>query len=105
MRCNMSPTLRVSKKSSGSLISLHRKSDMSDMLMRAVTWSMIQPLTKSTAVCDAVSTSCAISMSTMNRRLRPLMPVSTSDCVRNGKISCSTLASTIPAASRPISRP
>ena len=51
IRCMMSPIILVSKKAMGSFISLMRKSEMMEMLMRVLMWSRIHERMNSTAVC------------------------------------------------------
>lgn len=51
MRCMMLPTIFVSKKCRGNFISLARKSDISEMKMRAFTCSNIQLRMNSTDSC------------------------------------------------------
>ena len=99
MRCMMSPTIFVSKNRNGSFISLMRKSDMSDMLMRVFTCSKIQLRMNSTDSCDTDTTNCATSISVMNERLPSRMPTSTSDCVRKGNTNCSSVPTPIPNSS------
>ena len=96
MRCMISPTIFVSKKRRGSFISLIRKSEISEMLIRVFTCSNIQLRINSTDNCDTDTTSCATNIRVMNERFPSRMPTSTNDCVRNGNTSCSNVPTIIP---------
>ena len=104
MRCMMSPTIFVSKKCSGSRISLAKKSEIKAMLMRELTCSRIQLRMKSTDSFATKITSWAISTRVIKLRLLFWIPVSTRLWVRKGRISCRMLAVSIPSTSCPTSR-
>ena len=98
MRCMMSPTIFESKKAIGSRMSLAKKSEMSEMLIRVVMCSISHERMRLLASCPSVSTTCATSIITTNERLFVPMPLSTTDCVRNGRMRLSTLAVSIASA-------
>ena len=95
----MSPTIFESKKAMGSRMSLQRKSEMSEMLMRVVMCSMSHERMRLLAVCPTVSSTCATSSMTTNGRLPVPIPVSTTDCVMKGRIRLMTLAVSIASPS------
>ena len=99
MRCMMSPTIFESKKAIGRRMSLDKKSEMSEMLIRVVMCSISHERMRLLAVWPSTSTTCATSIITTNERLPVPMPLSTTDCVRNGRIRLSTLAVSIASAS------
>ena len=95
----MSPTIFESKNAMGRRMSLARKSEMSEILMRVVMWSINHERMRLLAICPSVSTTWAMRIITTNERLFVPMPLSTTDCVRNGRIRLSMLAVSIASAS------
>ena len=103
MRCMISPTILVSKKCKGRRISLARKSEIKAILILVFTCSNIQLRMKSTDSLAIKITNCDIRIKVMKPRLLSRIPVSTRLCVRKGRMSCSTLAVTMPSTSCAIS--
>ena len=95
----MSPTIFESKKAIGRRMSLAKKSEMSEMLIRVVMCSISHERMRLLASWPSTSTTWAMSIITTNERLPVPMPLSTTDCVRNGRIRLSTLAVSIAKAS------
>ncbi|MNL17166.1 hypothetical protein D3C87_1382440 [compost metagenome] len=87
----MSPVILVSKKLMGSFISLIRKSVRIEILILVVMCSRIQERIKSTLILPRNSMVWAIRMMYTKLRLRVLIPISTTDWVRKGRINCSKL--------------
>ena len=95
----MSPTIFESKKAIGRRMSLAKKSEMSEMLIRVVMCSISHERMRLLANWPNTSTTWAMSIITTNERLPVPMPLSTTDCVRNGRIRLSMLAVSIASAS------
>ena len=91
IRCIRSPISLVSKNDMGNFKSLIKKSLTNEMFMRNEMWSSSQRRIKSMAVRLMVSISCPRSISHIKPIFWFLMPTSTIDCVRKGRMSCSRL--------------
>ena len=96
IRCMRSPISLVSKNDMGNFKSLMKKSLTNEMFMRNEMWSSSQRRIKSMAVRLMVSISCPKSISHIKPIFWFLMPTSTIDCVRKGRISCSRLPTSKP---------
>lgn len=104
MRCSRSPVSLVSKNFMGNFISLIKKSEMSEMLMRVLMCNRIFRRIKSMAVRLKSNIICAIRISQIKPISFPWMPVSTIAWVRNGEMSCSVLPMNNPNTSCPKKR-
>lgn len=96
IRCIRSPISLVSKNDMGNFKSLIKKSLTNEMLMRNEMCSKSQRRIKSMAVRLMVSISCPRSISHIKPIFWFLMPTSTIDCVRKGRMSCSKLPTSKP---------
>lgn len=96
IRCIRSPISLVSKKDIGNFKSLMKKSLTSEILMRSDMWSSSQRRMKSMAVRLTVSINCPKSINHIKPMFWFLIPTSTMDCVRKGRISCSRLPTSKP---------
>ena len=96
MRCIRSPINLVSKNDIGSFKSLMKKSLIKEMLIRKEICSKSQRRIKSMAVRLTVSISCPKSISQIKPMFWFLMPTSTIDCVRKGRMSCNKLPTSSP---------
>ena len=102
MRCSRSPISLVSKNDIGSFSSLMKKSLTSEMLMRMEMWSSRRRRNMSVAAFPVTIISSPNRISQMKPMFFSFMPTSTTDCVRNGRTSCSTDPSNKPASTRNI---
>ena len=96
IRCIRSPISLVSKNDIGNFKSLIKKSLTNEMFMRNEMWSNSQRRIKSMAVRLMVSISCPRSISHIKPIFWFLMPTSTIDCVRKGRMSCNKLPTSKP---------
>ena len=96
IRCIRSPISLVSKNDIGNFKSLMKKSLTNEMFMRNEMWSNSQRRIKSMAVRLIVSISCPRSISQIKPMFWFLMPTSTIDCVRKGRMSCNRLPTSKP---------
>ena len=96
IRCIRSPISLVSKNDIGSLSSLMKKSLTREILIRIEICSKSQRRIKSMAVPLMVRTSCPKSINQIKPMFWFLIPTSTIDCVRKGRISCSRLPTSKP---------
>ena len=88
MRCNRSPINLVSKNFIGNFISLIKKSEISEILMRVEMCKSILERMKSMAVRLKRSIIWANKTSHTKPMSFPPIPISTMACVRKGKTSC-----------------
>ena len=96
IRCIRSPISLVSKNDMGNFKSLIKKSLTNEMFMRNEMCSNSQRQIKSMAVRLMVSISCPRSISHIKPIFWFLMPTSTIDCVRKGRMSCNKLPTSKP---------
>ena len=96
IRCIRSPISFVSKNDIGSFKSLIKKSLTNEMFMRSEICNSSQRRIKSMAVQLTVSISCPKSISQIKPMFWFLMPTSTIDCVRKGRMSCNKLPTSSP---------
>lgn len=96
IRCIKSPISLVSKKDMGKRKSLMKKSLTNEMLMRSEICSSSQRRIKSIAVRLTVSINCPKRINQIKPMFWFLMPTSTIDWVRKGRISCNKLPTSKP---------
>ena len=96
IRCIRSPISLVSKNDIGNFKSLMKKSLTNEMFMRSEICNSSQRRIKSMAVRLMVSISCPKSISQIKPIFWFLMPTSTIDWVRKGRMSCSKLPTSKP---------
>ena len=90
IRCIRSPISLVSKNDMGSFKSLIKKSLTNEMLIRIDMCNNNHLRIKSVAVRPITIKNSPNNISQMKPILLFLIPISTIDCVRNGRISCKT---------------
>ena len=94
--CMRSPIIFVSKNDIGNLSNLMKKSLTSEMFIRIEICNSNQRRIKSIAVRLKVSISCPRSINQIKPMSWFLMPTSTIDWVRKGRMSCSRLPTSRP---------